>query len=243
SEWRQEQDPTPDCSCSEEKFLHIRNSSSEPYITPATYITVYVIYIYKQPATAIQANMSWSAAASPQEMIYPVPETRWNEINLKVQMLETLTWRLGMLSGFFGIMCAYLTFLRPHRLEYRSHEIMYVCYSTLVAIFVSRIALLVSLAVEVWFRWDDLNNWKSSVLEKEEQENEFTTERSSTKAVSPSGNIRKSSLRKAASPVLDTTQPYDLESELLDDDEFDSDWTVSEASEEDMSISDLDTED
>lgn len=108
--------------------------------------------------------MSWSAAASPQEMIYPVPETRWNEINLKVQMLETLTWRLGMLSGFFGIMCAYLTFLRPHRLEYRSHEIMYVCYSTLVAIFVSRIALLVSLAVEVWFRWDDLNNWKSSVV-------------------------------------------------------------------------------
>ncbi|THY13968.1 hypothetical protein D6D00_09979 [Aureobasidium pullulans] len=223
--------------------LHIRNSSSEPYITPATYITVYVIYIYKQPATAIQANMSWSAAASPQEMIYPVPETRWNEINLKVQMLETLTWRLGMLSGFFGIMCAYLTFLRPHRLEYRSHEIMYVCYSTLVAIFVSRIALLVSLAVEVWFRWDDLNNWKSSVLENKEQETKVTTERSSTKAVSPSPNIRKSSRRKAASPVLDTTQPYDIESEIIDEDELDSDWTVSEASEEDLSTSDLDTED
>ncbi|THV66353.1 hypothetical protein D6D27_10292 [Aureobasidium pullulans] len=187
--------------------------------------------------------MSWSVAASPQEMIYPVPETRWNEINLKVQMLETLTSRLAILSGFLGIMCASLTFLRPHRLEHHSHEIMYVCYCTLVAIFVSRIALLVSLAVVVWFRWDDLNNWKSSVPEKKEPENEVTTERSSTKAVSPSGNIRKSSLRKAASPVLDTTQPYDLESELLEDDEFDSDWTVSEASEEDMSISDLDTED
>jgi len=108
--------------------------------------------------------MSWSVAASPQEMIYPVPETRWNEINLKVQMLETLTSRLAILSGFLGIMCAYLTFLRPHRLEYLSHEIMYVCYCTLVAIFISRIALLVSLAVVVWFRWDDLNNCKSSVV-------------------------------------------------------------------------------
>ncbi|THZ13546.1 hypothetical protein D6C91_07798 [Aureobasidium pullulans] len=187
--------------------------------------------------------MSWSVAASPQEMIYPVPETRWNEINLKVQMLETLTWRLGILSGFLGIMCASLTFLRPHRLEHHSHEIMYICYSTLVAIFVSRIALLVSLAGVVWFRWDDLNNWKSSVLENKEQETKVTTERSSTKAVSPSPNIRKSSRRKAASPVLDTTQPYDIESELIDEDELDSDWTVSEASEEDMSTSDLDTED
>ncbi|KAG2160601.1 hypothetical protein VTO58DRAFT_104858 [Aureobasidium pullulans] len=187
--------------------------------------------------------MSWSAAASPQEMIYPVPETRWNEINLKVQMLETLTWRLGILSGFFGIMCAYLTFLRPQRLEQPSNRVVYLFYSTLEAIFGSSIALLVVLVFVVWFRWDDINDWKRSVLEKKEPENEVTTERSSTKAVSPSGNIRKSSLRKAASPVLDTTQPYDLESELLDDDEFDSDWTVSEASEEDMSISDLDTED
>ncbi|THY80537.1 hypothetical protein D6C93_09866 [Aureobasidium pullulans] len=159
--------------------------------------------------------MSWSAAASPQEMIYPVPETRWNEINLKVQMLETLTWRLAILLS----------------------------YSNLEAIFGSSIALLVVLVFVVWFRWDDINDWKRSVLGKKEPENEVTTERSSTKAVSPSGNIRKSSLRKATSPVLDTTQPYDLESELLDDDEFDSDWTVSEASEEDMSISDLDTED
>ncbi|CAD0019175.1 unnamed protein product [Aureobasidium pullulans] len=185
--------------------------------------------------------MSWSVAASPQEMIYSVPETRWNEINLKVQMLETLTWRLAILSGFFGIMCAYLTFLRLQRLEQPCNMVVYLFHSTLEAICGSSIALLVVLVFVVWFRWDDINDWKRSV--KEEQENEVTTERSSTKAVSPSPNIRKSSRRKAASPVLDTTQPYDLESELFDEDELDSDWTVSEASEEDMSTSDLDTED
>ena len=80
--------------------------------------------------------MSWSAAASPQEMIYPVPETRWNEINLKVQMLETLTWRLAILF----------------------------VYSNLEAIFGSSIALLVVLVFVVWFRWDDINDWKRSVV-------------------------------------------------------------------------------
>lgn len=108
--------------------------------------------------------MSWSVAASPQEMIYPVPETRWNEINLEVQMLETLTSRLAILSGFLGIMCAYLTFLRPQRLEQPSNRVVYLCYSTLIAVFGSRIALLVVLVIVVWFRWDDINDWKRSVV-------------------------------------------------------------------------------
>lgn len=108
--------------------------------------------------------MSWSVAASPQEMIYPVPETRWNEINLKVQMLETLTSRLAILSGFLGIMCAYLTFLRPHRLEQPSNRAVFLCYSTLIAIFGSSIALLVVLVFVVWFRWDDIDNWKRSAV-------------------------------------------------------------------------------
>lgn len=69
-------------------------------------------------------------------MIYPVPETRWNEINLRVQMLETLTWRLAILLS----------------------------YSNLEAIFGSSIALLVVLVFVVWFRWDDINDWKRSVV-------------------------------------------------------------------------------
>lgn len=97
-------------------------------------------------------------------MIYPVPETRWNEINLKVQMLETLTSRLAVLSGFLGIMCAHLTFLRPHRLEQPSNRAVFLCYSTLIAIFGSSIALLVVLVFVVWFRWDDIDNWKRSAV-------------------------------------------------------------------------------
>jgi hypothetical protein len=130
-----------------------------------------VLSIFKQFATAIPANMSLSVAASPKEQIYTITESRWNEINLQVQTLtsEVLTlsdaFACSMLCCIFlGLTCTTLIITRFNLLGSIRPVALFFGLFVSICLFSYRITLLLFLMFMVWIRWEDLNDWKRTMV-------------------------------------------------------------------------------
>ncbi|THZ81695.1 hypothetical protein D6C84_06366 [Aureobasidium pullulans] len=120
--------------------------------------------------------MSLSVAASPKEQIYTITESRWNEINLQVQTLtsEVLTlsdaFACSMLCCIFlGLTCTTLIITRFNLLGSICPVALFFGLFVSICLFSYRITLLLFLMFMVWTRWEDLNDWKRTMLQQKDQ--------------------------------------------------------------------------